>query len=178
MKPLKILSLIGVLFMLNSCGGNRLDFYKDTTPIADIQQYFNGHIKAWGIVQDWRGRVVRRFDVTMVGKWDGDVGTLTEHFKYYDGKTQDRVWTIKKFPDGSYQGTAPDIIDKAKGENKGSAVHWDYVMDLEVGDTSYRIRFDDWMWVMNDGVMVNRSYLKKFGFTVAELTIFMQKQKP
>lgn len=29
---------------------------------------------------------------------------------------------------------------------------------------------------MRDGVVMNRSYLKKFGITVAEVTIFMQKQ--
>ncbi len=57
-------------------------------------------------------------------------------------------------------------------------MRWNYVMDLPVDDTTYRIRFDDWMWVMNDGVLINRSYLKKFGITVSELTIFMQKQKP
>jgi hypothetical protein len=51
-------------------------------------------------------------------------------------------------------------------------------MDLDVDGSTYRIRFDDWMWAMNDGVVVNRSYLKKFGFTVAELTLFMQKQNP
>ncbi|MDI9349530.1 MAG: DUF3833 domain-containing protein [Candidatus Symbiobacter sp.] len=178
MKLLKILSMIGVGFMLNNCGGNAIHFYKDTIPEANIKEYFNGPIKAWGIVQDWRGRVVRRFDVTMVGKWEGDTGTLTEHFEFYDGKSQDRVWTIKKLSDGKYQGTAPDILGIATGENNGSAIHWDYVMDLPVGDTSYRIRFDDWMWVMNDGVMINRSYLKKFGITVSELTLFMQKQKP
>ena len=49
-------------------------------------------------------------------------------------------------------------------------------MDVPVGDTSYRLNFDDWMWAMNDGVIINRSYMKKFGFRVAELTIFMQKQ--
>jgi hypothetical protein len=49
-------------------------------------------------------------------------------------------------------------------------------MDLEVGDKTYRIKLDDWMWQMNDGVLINRSYLKKFGITVAELTLFMQKQ--
>ncbi|HSC68831.1 MAG TPA: DUF3833 family protein, partial [Cellvibrio sp.] len=89
---------------------------------------------------------------------------------------QKRVWTIKKIADGSYEGTASDIIDKATGKAEGSAVHWNYVMDLPVKDTTYKIRFDDWMWLMNDGVLINRSYLKKFGFTVSELTIFMQKQ--
>jgi hypothetical protein len=29
---------------------------------------------------------------------------------------------------------------------------------------------------MNDGVLMNRSYMKKFNLTMAEITIFMQKQ--
>ena len=177
MKIFTIVAITGVLIMLNGCATNDLDYYKDTTPQADIKTYFNGPIKAWGIVQDWRGRVVRRFDIQMVGKWEGDTGTLTEHFNYYDGQKQERVWTIKKLANGTYEGTASDIIDKATGKAQGSAVRWNYVMDLPVDDTTYRIRFDDWMWVMNDGVLINRSYLKKFGVTVSELTIFMQKQE-
>ena len=176
MKPLKIMAAIGVLIMLSSCAGNPINYYKGTTPPADIKEYFNGPVKAWGMVQDWRGRVVRRFDVEMQGRWEGDVGTLTENFNFYDGKKQQRVWTIKKMADGSYEGTASDIIGKATGRSEGSAVRWNYIMDLPVDDTHYRIRFDDWMWVMNDGVLINRSYLKKFGITVSELTIFMQKQ--
>lgn len=177
MKKFGLIATIGVVIMLSSCGGNSLSYYKGTTPQADIKEYFNGPIKAWGIVQDRSGRVTRRFDVTMVGSWDGDVGTLKENFDFYDGKKQERIWTIRKLTDGSYEGTAGDIIDKATGRAEGSAVRWNYVMDLPVDDTSYRISFDDWMWAMNDGVIINRSYLKKFGFTVSELTIFMQKQK-
>ncbi len=162
--------------MLSSWNDNGLEYYKETVPKADIKEYFNGKIKAWGIVQDWRGRVVRRFDVDMNGSWKGDTGRLEETFSYYDGEEQKRIWTIKKLPEGRYEGTAGDIINKAMGQAEGSAVRWNYVMDLPVGDRTYRINFDDWMWQMNDGVLINRSYLKKFGFTVAELTIFMQKQ--
>lgn len=176
MKILTIIATLGALIMFSGCTGPDIQYYKDTTPRADIKEYFNGPIKAWGVVQDWRGRVTRRFDVEMVGEWNGDVGTLTEHFDYYDGKKQKRVWTIKKLADGSYEGTASDIVGTAKGETAGSAVRWNYIMDLPVGDKTYRIRFDDWMWVMNDGVLINRSYLKKFGIKVSELTIFMQKQ--
>lgn len=175
---IKLLTVtVGVLIMLSSCSGNSLEYYKDMSPKADIKEYFNGPIKAWGIVQDWRGRVVNRFDIHMVGTWQGDNGTLTEKFTYYDGKTQERIWSIKKLPNGSYEGTAGDIIDKATGQSSGSATRWAYVMDVPVDDTTYRLRFDDWMWVMNDDVLINRSYLKKFGVTVSELTIFMQKQK-
>ncbi len=164
--------------MLSSCASNSLDYYQGSTPPADIQAYFNGPIKAWGIVQDWRGRVINRFDIQIVGEWQGDKGTLTENFSFYDGKQQQRVWTIQKLPDSSYEGRAGDIIDKAIGHAQGSAMRWKYVMDLPVGDTSYRLTFDDWMWQMHDGVLINRSYMKKFGITVSELTIFMQKQQP
>jgi hypothetical protein len=178
MKILKTIAIMGALIMFNGCSTASLDYYAQTSPKADIKDYFNGPIKAWGIVQDWQGKVVNRFDVDMVGQWKGDTGTLHEHFSYYNGKKQTRVWTITKLPDGSYEGTASDIIDKAVGNEVGSAVRWNYVMDLPVDDKVYRIRFDDWMWQMNDGVLINRSYLKKFGFTVSELTIFMKKQKP
>ncbi|MDG1286899.1 MAG: DUF3833 domain-containing protein [Rickettsiales bacterium] len=176
MKKILTLILIGVGVTLSSCMGNSLDYYKDTTPKADIKAYFDGPIKAWGIVQDWRGRVTNRFDVTMVGSWEGDIGTLEEDFIFYDGKTQKRTWTITKLDDGTYEGTAGDILGKAVGGVSGSAVQWAYTMDVPVDDTTYRLKFDDWMWQMNDGVLINRSYMKKFGITVAELTLFMQKQ--
>ena len=173
---LKILKMLGVVMLLCSCGSKKLEFYNDSTPEVDIKEFFNGPIKAWGIVQDWKGNVTRKFDITMVGTWNGDEGVLEEKFEYYDGQTQERIWKIKKLANNKYEGTAGDILDKARGEQNGNAVRWAYTMDLPVGDTTYRLNFDDWMWQMNDGVLINRSYLKKFGITVAELTIFMQKQ--
>lgn len=97
-------------------------------------------------------------------------------FLLYDGEPQRRVWTITRTGGGGFEGEADDIIGKAAGQISGNAARWNYVMDLPVGGTSYRLSFDDWMWLMNDDVLINRSYFKKFGFTVAELTLFMQKQ--
>lgn len=170
--------LAGVVMVLSACGGHSLNHYEGQTPAMDLQQYFTGPIKAWGFVQNRKGEVVRRFDVVMNGAWTGDTGTLEEDFRYYDGKTQRRVWTIKRVGEGRYEGTADDIIGKAQGRVEGNAMQWAYQMDLPVGERTFRITFDDWMFMMNDGVLINRSYLKKFGFTVAELTLFMQKQPP
>src|SRR5690606_38791463 len=118
-----------------------------------------------------------RFDVHMVGRWEGDSGVLEESFEYYDGKKQERIWRIQKLGPDRYEGQADDIIGIAKGEQSGNAIRWSYVMDIDVDGKVYRITFDDWMWMMDDGVLINRSYLKKFGFTVAELTLFMQKEE-
>jgi len=174
-----VLSLVALsitIFIFINFMKNSIEYYEDKKPEMSIKNYFNGSIKAWGIVQDWRGRVVRQFDIKMIGTWDGDTGTLREQFYYYDGQTQERTWTIKKLDNGVYEGTASDIIDKALGKEKGNAAQWSYIMDLKVDQRVFRIKFDDWMWLMNDGVLINRSYLKKFGITVAELTIFMKKE--
>lgn len=178
MKGLVLMGLIAFLSgFLGACtGGPTLDHYKGAQPQLDLENYFTGPIKAWGIIQDRKGHVTRRFDVTMLGTWEGDVGTLEENFVYYDGKTEKRTWTIKKIADDQYEGTAGDILGKANGNVEGNAMRWAYQMDLPVGDKTYKITFDDWMFLMNDGTLINRSYLKKFGITVAELTLFMQKQ--
>lgn len=169
---------MGIMTFLTACTGPNLAYYKQDAPPLDLKDYFTGPIKAWGLVQDRKGQVTRRFDVVMHGSWEGDVGTLEEHFNYYDGETDKRVWTITKISADRYEGKAGDIIGKADGEVAGNTMRWAYVMDLPVGDTTYKITFDDWMFLMNDGVLINRSYLKKFGITVAELTLFMQKQPP
>lgn len=173
MKKL-ILIIMGGL-MLSSCAEKKVEIYKESKPKIDIEQFFNGKVKAWGIVQNWSGDVVNKFDVTMNGSWKGDVGTLEEDFVYYSGKTQKRIWTLTKLENGLVEGTAADIVGKATGKTSGDALNFHYVMDIEVDDKTYRVKLDDWMWAMNDGVIINRSYIKKFGFTVAELTIFMKK---
>ncbi len=176
MKLKSTLALIGCILMLSSCSTPTLEKKETKTPAFLVEEYFNGPIKAWGVVQSRNGKVNRRFEVDMVGTWNGNEGTLEEDFDYYDGEKQKRTWKIVKLPDGTYEGRASDIFGKAVGTIQGGSMQWIYDMDLKVGDSSYRITFDDRMFLMRDGVLINRSYLKKFGVKVAELTIFMQKQ--
>ena len=175
MPFLKILTILGAILMLSGCATKNLDMYAKQEPKLLIEDYFKGPIKAWGLVQDRSGKVTRRFEVTMNGTWNGNQGRLEEFFVYDDGEKQERTWIITKLPDGTYEGTAGDIVGKAKGKASGNAVQWYYVMDLKVGDRNYHVTFDDWMFLMDEKNLINRSYLKKFGITMAELTIFMQK---
>lgn len=171
---LTLLFLVTPMF-LSACSSS-VDDYKGTTPTMRFDEYFNGPVKAWGIVQDRKGKVIKKFDIDLVGTWNGDNGTLDEKFHYYDGKEDTRSWKIRKTGPDTFVGTASDIKGEATGESRGNAIRWNYVMKLPVNDTTYDIKFDDWMFLMNDGVLVNRSYMYKFGIRVGELTIFMQKK--
>ncbi len=175
-QKLKALSLLVAVVFMGACAGPAINHYQGSEPELDPKEFFNGPIKAWGIVQDWQGKVVRRFDADLIGTWDGDTGRLDEVFDYYDGESQERVWIITRREDGTYTGTAGDIVGEADGEVAGSAMRWAYQMDLEVNGSTHRVTFDDWMFLMNDDVLINRSYIKKYGFTVAEVILFMQKQ--
>ena len=88
---------------------------------------------------------------------------LDEHFKWSDGTTSRRVWTLKKQPDGSFRGTADDVVGEALGEVAGNALRWRYVLALPVDGKIYNVDFDDWMFLMDDKVMMNRSYMTQVG---------------
>lgn len=162
--------------MLGGCTGPTVKDYAGTQPEMKFDEFFNGPIKAWGILQGRNGKIMQRLDIDLVGNWSGNTGTLDEKFHYYDGKEMTRRWDIKKTGPNTFVGTASDIKGEAKGESSGGAIRWNYIMKLEVGGTTYDVTFDDWMFAMNDGIVVNRSYLTKFGIKVAELSLFMQKQ--
>ena len=48
---------------------------------------------------------------------------------------------------------------------------------LTVG-TVYNVDFDDWMFLMDDKVMLNRSLMSKFGFRLGEVTLSFVKRTP
>jgi hypothetical protein len=171
----RCLSIAASLAFLAGCASVQVSDYAQEKPKFDLQQYFNGRVIAHGIVQDRSGKVIRRMTVDMKGTWVGDVGTLDEDFTYSDGKKERRVWTIKKRGD-RYIGTAADVVGEAVGSASGNALNWKYVLALPVDDKVYNVDFDDWMWQLDDKVMINRAVFSKFGFKLGEVLISFTKQ--
>lgn len=151
--------------------------YKNVSPTFDINRFFNGNVKAWGIVQNRSGDVVQRFVVDIEGTQQGDVLILDETFHYDIGEGPlTRTWEITQQSDGRFSGRAQDIEGIATGMSYGNAFNFQYSMILPVGDSEYAVTFDDWFWAFDDTTMMNRSYIRKFGIVMAEVTIFMQRQ--
>lgn len=149
--------------------------YKDETPVMDMKTYFNGPIEAWGLFQNYREKVVKRFYVDMEGKWNGNRGTLDERFTYDDGTKQRRVWNLVRIDENNYSGTASDVVGEAKGEAFGHALRWQYTMALEVDDDVYHVQFDDWMYLIDENTVINRSVMSKFGVDLGEVILVFIK---
>jgi hypothetical protein len=163
---------------LGGCGTTMVGAYRDQKPELDLAQYFNGTIDGWGVFQDRSGKVVKRFHVIIDARWQGNTGTLDEDFSYADGTKSRRVWTITKVDAHTYQGRADDVIGVANGTAYGNALRWTYVLRLPVDGKVYEVDFDDWMYLMDDKVMLNRSVMSKFGFRLGNLTLSFMRRAP
>lgn len=140
-----------------------------------LEEYFEGTTTAYGVFEDRFGKVRRTFKVDITGTVDDGVLTLDERFIYDDGERDTRVWTIDILGDGKYRGTAGDVPDYATGEVAGNAFNWKYKVDLKVGDSVWNVGFDDWMYLLEDNVLMNRAYVTRFGIRIGEVTIAFQK---
>lgn len=172
----RIVLAAALALTLAGCAGPRIDDYAAEKPVLDLKQYFNGTLDAYGIFTDRSGKVVKRFTVVMKGSWNGDEGVLDEDFFYSDGTRQKRVWRLKRLPDGRYTGTADDVVGQAQGQARGNAFNWTYTLALPVDGRVWHVDFDDWMYLMDDRVMLNTAVMSKWGVKLGEVTLSFVKR--
>jgi len=169
---------LAITLFLTGCATMNMSDFDDTKPEFIPQEYFNGKLKAYGIVKNRSGKIIRSFTGDLYGSWDEKgVGTLDEYFLYNDGEKQRRVWTLTPTDDPkSFTGTAGDIIGEAPMRANGNTVMIDYTMRIPYNDGTIDIDVKDWLHLQEDGVIINHSIMKKFGFKVGELVITIIKQ--
>lgn len=174
MKYSKLILICLLSVFLSSCSVS-LDDYQRTTPAFDLKSFFSGNVTAHGIVQDYSNKLTRRFCVDIIGTWVGNNGQLHETFYYADGEEQVRIWKLNIAENGLVTGTAGDVIGTASGRAEGTAFNWQYTLRVPIGDSEYDFAIDDWMFMLDETKLMNRSYMRKFGITVANISIYFDK---
>ena len=149
--------------------------YAAEKPVLDLKSYFSGDLVAHGLFTDRSGKVARRFVVQLTGTWNGNNGTLDERFSYSDGKTERRVWRLTDEGNGRWTGRADDVVGVAEGRSAGNALNWRYTLALPVDGSVYEVQFDDWMYLMDERVMLNKAAMSKFGIYLGEVTLAFTK---
>jgi hypothetical protein len=161
--------------LLTACAGPTPADYASQEPKLDLREYFNGKLLAHGVVTDRSGEVTQRFTVALTGTWQGDEGTLDEQFSYADGRREQRIWKITRDADGRYTGRAGDVLGVASGQAAGNALNWRYTLLVPVDGRTWEIQFDDWMFLVDDQVMINRAVMSKFGIRVGEVLLSFRR---
>ena len=174
MTAFKGLLLVLFLLVMTSCSSNIHD-YEKTSPKFDIKQYFTGKFTAWGMIQDYTGKVTRRFCVELNGTWNNNEGTLEEVFYFHDGEVSYRTWVLTKLPYDKYSGTAEDVVGVANGKQMGHAFRWQYQLEVPIDGDTYTFNMDDWMYQLDDYRVMNKTTMSKLGVNIADITLFFDK---
>lgn len=165
-----------LLMFLSGCFAVDIKTYEGTKPQLSLFDYFQGNSKGWGIVQNRKGELTRQFVVDIKGYLNeqGEI-VLEEDFFWRNGEKSTRTWIINRLDNKKYTGRAADVVDVAQGSSSGSVLNWQYTLNLDVDGSTWEINFDDWMFLQQDNVLINKAKMEKFGFRVGEVTIVFMK---
>lgn len=176
--------LVCAVMTLASCASLDVSTYAKESPQLRLEEFFNGKLVGHGMVMDRSGEVTRRFVVNITGTLGKDASgtetlTLDEKFDWSDGKKETRVWTLKRISSSAGQalwsGSAADVVGTAVGKVAGNALQWRYVLALPYKESTINLDFDDWMFLIDDKVMLNKAVFSKYGVRLGEILISFQK---
>ncbi|MEI4548251.1 DUF3833 domain-containing protein [Pseudoalteromonas spongiae] len=173
---MKRLLIVALTILISACSSPDINDYTSTSPDLKLEQFFNGKLTAHGVVLDHSGALTRRFSVDLVGTWQDDKGKLEEWFVYDDGEKQTRTWYLENLGDGNYKGTANDVVGTAMGTAKGSALYWRYQLVIDYQGEPLEVTLDDWMFLINEKRLINRTEIIKFGIKVGEVILTIEKE--
>ncbi|MEC8265826.1 MAG: DUF3833 domain-containing protein [Pseudomonadota bacterium] len=167
--------ILTFLFLISCSTDMNINDFSDNKPKFKLEEYFNGKTEAWGMFHDRFGNLKRSFKVDIEGTLESNILTLDEKFLYDDGEKDTRIWTIKILGDNKYSGEASDVVGKAEGISSGNALNWKYKLNLKVKDSTIKVDFDDWMFLQEKGILINRAEVKKWGLNIGVVTITFLK---
>lgn len=149
--------------------GQRISEFEGSSPVIDPRHHLSGPLVCEGMIYGPTGRVSSRFVADFHAKWEGNRGVMDEFFNYDSGATQVRQWRLQIGNDGTVIGEADDIVGRAEGRMIGSALHLDYKIRLTEDAGGHVLDCTDWMYLTDNGTIMNHSQFRKFGIKVAEL---------
>jgi len=117
-----------------------------------------------------------KFSVVINGAWDGKVLTLVEDFTYDDGSTDRKTWRLTRTADRTFEGVREDVIGTADVRQDGVGVRLDYFVTLTTGLGDIDVRFQDLLYLNDDGTIANKAVVSKFGLRVGRVVITMRRE--
>lgn len=148
--------------------------YAGTAPALDPSRHLSGALTVDGVIFGPFGRVTSRFNADMQGSWDGAAGHLAESFRFAGGGRQERAWHLQLGEAGRVTATAEDVIGTATGQASGATLVLRYRLRLGEAAGGHVLSVTDWMYLTEEGTIVNRSEMHKFGLPVATLLATMR----
>ena len=160
---------------LTGFAGQSLQGFAALGPSFDPRRDLSGPMACEGVIYGPTGRVAARFVARMEGRWQGNTGVLSEHFRYDTGVEQDREWRLTIGRDGRIKAEADDLVGAGSGQSAGPALRLLYRLRLPATAGGHVVDVTDWLYLMENGTIMNRSRFSKWGITVGELVATIRR---
>lgn len=164
-------TILAVTLSLSACGrAKKVSDFAGTTPAFDLVRFWTGHTHSWGVIENRAGAPTETIETDCLGSPEPGgvhmVQTLTEG----DGTVRHRDWHLRRGAAGAFTATANDMAGTATGRAAGRVFHWDWVWVRSPGNALKNLTMHQWMYLMPDGSMMNRTVITVLGVTVAQVT--------
>ena len=168
-------AVLALVSRLTGFASQNLQDFAGKSPVFDPKRELDGPMLCEGVIYGPMGRVAARFVARMEGRWSGDKGVLTEHFTYDTGVEQDREWRLTIGRDGSLRTEADDLVGAGSGQTAGPVLRLLYRLRLPATAGGHVVDVTDWLYLMDNGTIMNRSRFTKWGIPVGELVATMRR---
>lgn len=162
--------------VMSGCASLTPQQFASAAPRFEPDKFFEGPVRSWGVIESRSGKPKSRLRADLMGRRIGNEVEVTQDFTFEDGRTQQRVWRIRRLDEHRYDASANDVIGPAIGYAHGNAFHWTYTLQLRPGNVLSRVRMEHWMYLLGDGeTMLNRVVIRKFGVIVGQTTEYFRR---
>jgi hypothetical protein len=164
--------MLAALLALSACGKPMLvDDFKATRPPFDAIAFWTGHHRSWGVIENRAGAPTDTVVTDCVGTPEGPDGLhMVQTLTLGDGTVQHRDWHLRRTGPNSFVATANDMVGEADGQSAGRVFHWSWVLATKPGSSIRNVTMDQWMYLMDGGVMMNRTTIRKLGVILLEVS--------
>jgi hypothetical protein len=167
--PMRVFCL-ALLFAIAGCSKPLpMQHFAGTTPEFDPIAFWSGHHRSWGVVENRAGGPTDTIATDCIGTPDSGGLHMVQTLTLGDGTVQHRDWHLRRNGAG-YVATANDMVGEAHGQAAGRVFHWRFVIATRPGNPLFNVTFDQWMYLLDDGSMMNRTTVRKLDVILAEVS--------
>ncbi len=157
--------------LIAGCGSVlRPDTFAGTTPAFDPVTFWTGHARSWGVVENRDGSPSAIVTTDCAGTAEGADGVHLVQHVAVSGKDSVREWHMRRLDAHHFAATANDMVGEARGEASGRMFHWTWIWATQSGSDLRNVAMEQWMYLADDGTLMNRTVVTKLGIRLAEVS--------
>jgi hypothetical protein len=141
-----------------------------TTPAFDPVNFWTGRTSSWGVIENLDGAPTSIITTTTDGTPEGKGGLHMIQRVSHNGENSVRDWHIRRLEHGQFDATANDVIGTAHGSPSGRTLHWTWILAAKPGNPLFELTMNQWMYLADNGTLMNRTVITKFGIRLAEIS--------